>query len=169
LDAWDSYAVADTRVYIRPAKEKRDFSDFQGISDRSSGFRFFFGLTPALASIITSNVALLNGVSRGLFVKPIGEDRAGDLRILRFHLTSSLRRSPVLQLLFDVSKEPPGQGNCVLATLLARLGTRSFLMFFHVPVGGCQDPSICTAAIGRFSVARFRRKKGPASPASGRA
>lgn len=102
-----------------------------------------------------------------MFVKPIGEDMVGDLRILRFHLTSSLRRSPVLQLLFDVSKEPPGQGNCVLATLLARLGTRSFLMFFHIPLGGCQEPSICTAAIGRFAVARFRKKKDPVGPASG--
>lgn len=73
----------------------------------------------------------------------------------------------MLQVLFDISKEPPGQGNCVLATLLARLGTRSFFMFFHLPVGGCQDPSICTAAIGRFAVARFRKKKGSSRPSLG--
>ncbi len=102
-----------------------------------------------------------------MFVRPIGEDTVGDLRILRFHLTSSLLRNPVLQILFDISKEPPGQGNCVLATFLARLGARSFLMFFHIPVGGCQDPSICTAAVGTFVVARFRKKKNPVDQASG--
>ena len=85
-----------------------------------------------------------------MLLKPIGEDSVGDKRILRLHLTSSLAKPPVLQLLFEVSKEPPGQGNCVLTTIMARLGKRNFLMFFHIPVGGCQDPSICTAAIGRF-------------------
>ena len=93
-----------------------------------------------------------------MLIKPIGEDSVGDQRILRFHVTSSLLKSPVLQLLFEVSKEPPGQGNCVLTTIMARLGRRNFLMFFHIPVGGCQDPSICTAAFGRFGVARLRRQ-----------
>ncbi len=93
-----------------------------------------------------------------LFVKPIGEDPVGDLRILRLHLTSNLRKNPVLQLLVDVSKEPPGQGNCVLATMMARLGQRNFLLFLHIPLGGCQDPSICTAALGRFGVARLKRR-----------
>ena len=92
-----------------------------------------------------------------MLVKPIGEDPVGDLRILRVHVTSNLRKNPILQLLFDISKEPTGQGNCVLATIMARLGKHSFLMFFHLPVGDCQDPSICTAAAGRFAVARFRR------------
>ncbi len=93
-----------------------------------------------------------------MFVKPIGEDPVGDLRIVRLHLTSNLRKDPVLQLLFDVSKEPPGQGNCVLTTIMARFGRRNFLMFLHIPLGGCQDPSICTAALGRFGVARLRRR-----------
>ena len=99
-----------------------------------------------------------------MLVKPIGEDVVEDLRILRLHLTSSLGKSPVLQLLFDVSKEPPGQGNCVLTTILARLGSRSFFMFFHIPVGGCKDPSICTAVAGRFAVARFRSRRKLAVP-----
>lgn len=93
-------------------------------------------------------------------VKPIGEDAVEDFRIFRLHLTSNLLRDPVFQMLFDVSKEPTGQGNCVLATLLARLGTRSFLMFFHIPVGGCRDPSVCMVA-GRFGVARFGQKRRP--------
>lgn len=92
-----------------------------------------------------------------MLLKPIGEDSVGDQRIVRFHIASSLLRNPVLQLLFEVSKEPAGQGNCVLTTIMARLGRRNFLMFFHIPIGGCQDPSICTAAFGRFGVARFGR------------
>ncbi|HEY4823116.1 MAG TPA: hypothetical protein VIH83_05485 [Candidatus Bathyarchaeia archaeon] len=93
-----------------------------------------------------------------LHVKPIGEDSTGDQRILRFHLTSNLHHTPVLQFLFEVSKEPAGQGNCVLTTIMARLGKRNFLLFLHMPVGGCQDPSICTAALGRFGVARLARR-----------
>ncbi len=93
-----------------------------------------------------------------MMVKPIGEDPVGDVRILRVHLTSSLEKSPIFQFLFDVSKEPPGQGNCVLATVMARLGKRSLLFFFHIPIGGCQDPSICAAALGQFSVGRLRRR-----------
>src|SRR6266446_10326904 len=93
-----------------------------------------------------------------LIVRPIGEDLVPDLRILRLHAKSSLARNPVLQLLLEVSKEPPGQGNCLLTTLMARLGKHSFLLFFHIPVGGCQDPSICTAALGRFIVTRFKRR-----------
>ncbi len=96
--------------------------------------------------------------SRLVVVKPIGEDPAPDLRILRLHAKSSLARNPVLQLLFEVSKEPPGQGNCLLTTLMARLGKRSFLLFFHIPVGGCQDASICAAALGRFIVTRFKKR-----------
>ena len=92
-----------------------------------------------------------------MLVKPIGEDPVGDQQILRFHLTSGLHRNPILQLLFEVSKEPAGQGNCVLTTIMARFGRRNLLMFFHIPIGGCQDPSICTAAFGRFGVARLRR------------
>src|SRR6266852_3697195 len=98
-----------------------------------------------------------------LIVRPIGEDLVPDLRILRLHVKSSLARNPVLQLLFEISKEPPGQGNCLLTTLMARFGKRSFLLFFHIPVGGCQDPSICTAALGRFIVTRFKRRLVPAS------
>jgi hypothetical protein len=93
-----------------------------------------------------------------LIVRPIGEDLVPDLRILRLHVKSSLARNPVLQLLFEISKEPPGQGNCLLTTLMARLGKHSFLLFFHIPVGGCQDPSICTAALGRFIVTRFKKR-----------
>jgi len=93
-----------------------------------------------------------------LIVRPIGEDLVPDLRILRLHVKSSLARSPVLQLLFEISKEPPGQGNCLLTTLMARFGKHSFLLFFHIPVGGCQDPSICTAALGRFIVTRLKRR-----------
>jgi len=93
-----------------------------------------------------------------LIVRPIGEDLVPDLRILRLHAKSSLARNPVLQLLFEVCKEPPGRGNCLLTTLMARLGKHSFLLFFHIPVGGCQDPSICTAALGRFIVTRFKRR-----------
>jgi hypothetical protein len=93
---------------------------------------------------------------RLVIVKPIGEDLVPDLRILRLHAKSSLARNPVMQLLFEVSKEPPGQGNCLLTTLMARLGKRSFLLFFHIPVGGCQDPSISITALGRFIVTRFK-------------
>jgi hypothetical protein len=91
-----------------------------------------------------------------VIVKPIGEDLVPDLRILRLHAKSSLARNPVMQLLFEVSKEPPGQGNCLLTTIMARLGKRSFLLFFHIPVGGCKDPSISITALGRFLVTRFK-------------
>ena len=94
---------------------------------------------------------------RLVIAKPIGEDLVPDLRILRLHAKSSLARNPVMQLLFEVSKEPPGQGNCLLTTLMARLGKHGFLLFFHIPVGGCKDPSICSAALGRFFVTRFKR------------
>ena len=97
-------------------------------------------------------------LARTILVKPIGEDLVADTRILRFHVTSSLSRNPVFQLLFDISKEPTGLGNCVLTTVLARLGSHSFLFFFHIPVGGCKDPSICNVAMGRFRVARLRRQ-----------
>jgi hypothetical protein len=100
----------------------------------------------------------MHASDRTLVVRPIGEDRVPDLRILRLHAKSSLARDPVLQLLFEVCKEPPGQGNCLLTTLMARLGNHSFLLFFHIPVSGCQDPSICSAALGRFFVTRFRRR-----------
>ena len=96
--------------------------------------------------------------SKMLLVRPIGEDLVTDLRILRLHAKSSLARNPVLQLLLEVSKEPPGQGNCLLTTLIARLGKHSFLLFFHIPVGGCQDPSICVTALGRFIVTRFNMR-----------
>src|SRR3989442_13618082 len=99
--------------------------------------------------------------SRLVIVKPIGEDLVPDLRILRLHAKSSLARNPVLQLLFEVSKEPPGQGNCLLTTLMARLGKHSFLLFFHIPIGGCQDPSICAAALGRFIVTKFKSHDPP--------
>src|SRR2546427_7871376 len=89
---------------------------------------------------------------RLVIVKPIGDDLVPDFRILRLHAKSSLARNPVMQLLFEVSKEPPGKGNCLLTTIMARLGKRSFLQFFHIPVGGCQDPSICVTALGRFIV-----------------
>ncbi|TMI25071.1 hypothetical protein E6H36_07310 [Candidatus Bathyarchaeota archaeon] len=92
-----------------------------------------------------------------MLVKPIGEDQISDTRILRFHITSSLSRNPVVQLLFDISREPPGLGNCVLTTILARIASHSILFFFHIPVGGCEDPSICNVAMGRFGVARLRR------------
>jgi hypothetical protein len=95
---------------------------------------------------------------RMLVVRPIGEDLIPDLRILRLHVKSNLARNPVLQLLFEVSQEPPGQGNCLLTTLMARLGKHNFLLFFHIPVGGCQDPSICAAALGRFLVTRFKKR-----------
>src|SRR3989441_5194316 len=101
-----------------------------------------------------------------LIVRPIGEDHVPDLRILRLHVKSTLARNPVLQLLFEVSKEPPGQGNCLLTTLMARLGKHSFLLFFHIPIGGCQDPSICAAALGRFIVTKFKRQHPP--PATSR-
>ena len=93
-----------------------------------------------------------------ILVKPIGEDLVEDARILRFHVTSSLSRNPVLQILLDISREPPGLGNCVLATIFARFGKRSGLLFFHIPVGGCDDPSICNVALGQFRVARFRKR-----------
>ena len=96
-------------------------------------------------------------VTRTVLVKPIGEDLVEDARILRFHVTSSLNRNPILQLLFDISKEPAGVGNCVLVTIFARFGSRNALMFFHLPVGGCKDPSICNVAMGGFRVARFRK------------
>ena len=96
---------------------------------------------------------------RLVIAKPIGEDLVPDLRILRLHANSDLARNPVLQLLFEVSKEPPGQGSCLLTTLMARLGKRSFLLFFHIPVGGCQDPSISVTALGRFIVTRFKKRK----------
>ncbi|HZD12036.1 MAG TPA: hypothetical protein VE177_00755, partial [Candidatus Binatus sp.] len=92
-----------------------------------------------------------------LWLKPIGEDRIADIPILKLHITSSLAKNPVLQILFDISREPPGQGNCMLTTFMARLGKRSFLLFFHIPVGGCQDPSISSCAAGRFGVTRFGR------------
>ena len=95
---------------------------------------------------------------RLVLAKPIGEDLVPELRILRLHTNSDLARNPVLQLLFEVSKEPPGQGNCLLTTLMARLGKRSFLLFFHIPVGGCQDPSISVTALGRFIVTRFKKR-----------
>src|SRR5207253_5108011 len=47
---------------------------------------------------------------RLVIAKPIGEDLVPDLRILRLHANSDLARNPVLQLLFEVSKEPPGTG-----------------------------------------------------------
>ena len=105
------------------------------------------------------NSAQLTGFSmtRTILVKPIGEDLVEDARILRFHVTSSLNRNPILQLLLDISKEPAGVGNCVLITIFARLGSRSSLLFFHLPVGGCKDPSICNVAMGGFRVARFRK------------
>lgn len=93
-----------------------------------------------------------------VLVKPIGEDLVADTRVLRFHVTSSLSKNPVLQFLFDVSREPPGLGNCVLTTILARLASHSILLFFHIPVGGCKDPSVCSVAMGRFGVARLRRR-----------
>ena len=92
-----------------------------------------------------------------LWLKAIGEDRVADIPILKLHITSSLVKNPVLQILFDISREPPGQGNCMLTTFMARLGRRSFLMFLHIPVGGCQDPSISACVGGKFSVLRFRR------------
>jgi hypothetical protein len=92
-----------------------------------------------------------------ILVKPIGEDQVEDARILRFHVTSSLGRNPIFQFLFDISREPVGLGNCVLVTILARIGKRSSLLFFHIPVGGCQDPSICSVGMGRFRVARLRK------------
>ena len=96
-------------------------------------------------------------MTRTILVKPIGEDLVEDVRILRFHVTSSLSRNPILQLLLDISKEPAGVGNCVLITIFARLGSRSSLLFFHLPVGGCKDPSICNVAMGGFRVARLRK------------
>jgi hypothetical protein len=45
---------------------------------------------------------------------------------------------------------------------MARLGKRSFLLFFHIPVWGCrgcQDPSISVTALGRFIVTRFKKRK----------
>jgi hypothetical protein len=95
---------------------------------------------------------------RLVIAKPIGEDLVPDLRILRLHAKSSLARNPVMQLLFEVSKEPAGQGNCLLTTIMARLGKRSFLLFFHIPVGGCQDPSISVTALGRFIVTKFKKR-----------
>lgn len=95
---------------------------------------------------------------RILVVRPIGEDLVSDLRILRLHVKSNLARNPVLQLLFEVSQEPPGKGNCLLTTLMARLGKHSFPLFFHIPVGGCQDPFICASALGRFLLTRFKRR-----------
>jgi len=95
---------------------------------------------------------------RWVIAKPIGEDLVPDLRILRLHAKSNLARNPVMQLLFEISKEPPGQGNCLLTTIMARLGKRSFLLFFHIPVGGCQDPSISITALGRFIVTRFKKR-----------
>lgn len=100
---------------------------------------------------------LLNLSSR-VVLKAIGEDRVADTPILKFHVTSSLLKNPVFQLLFDVSREPAGQGNCMLTTIMARLGRMSFLMFLHIPVGGCQDPSISACVAGRFPVARFGRR-----------
>ena len=97
-------------------------------------------------------------MTRTIQLKPIGEDLVEDVRILRFHITSSLSRNPVLQLLLDISREPVELGNCVLATIFARFGKRSGLFFFHIPVGGCNDPSICNVALGQFRVARFRKK-----------
>jgi len=94
--------------------------------------------------------------SRLVIAKLIGEDTVPDLRMLRLHAKSNLARNPVMQLLFEISKEPPGQGNCLLTTIMARLGKRSFLLFFHIPVGGCQDPSISITALGRFIVTRFK-------------
>jgi hypothetical protein len=99
-----------------------------------------------------------HSTKRLVIVKPIGEDLVPDFRILRLHAKSSLARNPVMQLLFEVSKEPPGQGNCLLTTIMARLGKRSFLLFFHIPVGGCQDPSISITALGRFIVTRFKMR-----------
>ncbi len=93
-----------------------------------------------------------------MWLKPIGEDRVADIPILKLHITSSLVKNPVVQILFDISREPPGQGNCMLTTFMARLGHRSFLMFLHIPVGGCQDPSISACAAGKFSVLRLRRR-----------
>ena len=95
----------------------------------------------------------------GVWLKPIGEDQVADIPILKVHLTSSLAKSPVLQILFDISREPPGQGNCMLTTLMARFGKRSFLLFFHIPVGGCADPSISSVCAGSFGVARFGRRR----------
>ncbi len=83
-------------------------------------------------------------MTRTILVKPIGEDLVEDARILRFHVTSSLNRNPILQLLFDISKEPAGVGNCVLITIFARFGSRSALMFFHLPVGDCRTPPYAT-------------------------
>jgi hypothetical protein len=100
-------------------------------------------------------------VTRTILVKPIGEDLAEDIRILRFHITSSLSKHPILQLLFDVSKEPPGAGNCVLTTIFARLGPHNFLLFCHIPLGGCNDPSICNVAMGRFRVTSFEKHQTP--------
>src|SRR5437016_14108175 len=91
-----------------------------------------------------------------LIVRPIGEDLVSDLRILRLHVKSSLARNPVLQLLFEISKEPPAQGNCLLTTLMARFGNQSFLLLFHIPVGGTLDPSVCSTALSRFLVIRSK-------------
>ncbi len=107
------------------------------------------------------SLSAIDGVSavRTILVRPIGEDLVEDARILRIHITSSLSRNPILQLLVDISKEPAGLGNCVLATIFARFGSHSALMFFHVPIGGCKDPSICNVAMGQFRVARFRKQR----------
>ena len=97
-------------------------------------------------------------MTRTILVKPIGEDQVEDSRILRLHVTSSLTRNPVFQFLLDISREPVGLGNCVLATIFARFGKHSSLLFFHIPVTGCRDPSICNVGLGGFRVARLRKK-----------
>ncbi len=45
-------------------------------------------------------------VTRTILVKPIGEDLVEDARILRFHVTSSLNRNPILRLLLDKHLRP---------------------------------------------------------------
>src|SRR5260370_40731828 len=87
---------------------------------------------------------------RLVIAKPIGEDLVPDLRILGLHANSNLARNPVMQLLFEVSKEPPGQGNCLLTTIMPRLGKRNFLLSFHIPVGVSQDPPIPVTSLLRL-------------------
>jgi len=83
-------------------------------------------------------------------MRPIGEDRESDIQLIRKSVFLLSGETPLLHALFEVSTEPPGQGGCLLITVMLRLWRRRrtsysllpFMIFGHIPLLGCRDPSL---------------------------